>query len=425
MKSQGTNRQGVRSLDRLGISLLALLGAMLLVSATKAQRPQDRANPAVDVAPQFEWDPTWPKPLPDNMVMGAVGGVAVDPQNNVWVVHSPGALGKAGGEATSSETLRNFGKPASPILEFDQSGNLLHSMGRLSTRYDWMKTEHAIHVDANRNIWVGGSGDGDDQILKLGPSGRFMLQIGKPGQGRGSNDLQNLGSPASIEVDSYMDEVYVADGYHNRRVIVFDATTGAYKRHWGAYGSRPDDNYQFAGGYLRKLSGGDLPKQFKPPVHCVKMASDGFIYVCDSANGRIQVFYQDGTFVKEFLIWPRVTADLGFSADTEQRYMYVTDFIHERVWILQREDGKIIGSFGHPGHYGGEFTNAHNLAVDHLGNIYVTEGLEGRRVQRFLYKGLGTIDPSAIDTPAQFDGRFEAIVGPGQRDTPASGAPRQ
>ena len=342
------------------------------------------------------------------MVTGAVGGVAVDSQNRIWIAHRPGTLGKAGGEATAGDTLRNFGKPAPSLLQFAQDGTLLRTMGGPGAGYEWITTEHGVYVDGKGSIWVNGSGARDHHILKFAPDGKFLLQIGRAGQSKGSNDTQNLGAPAGIDVDDAANEVYVADGYRNRRVIVFDATTGAYKRHWGAYGNKPDDTYDFGGRYLRKLTAsGPLPTQFHTPVHCAKVSKDGLVYVCDRTNGRVQVFRKDGTFVKEFLIFPRVTADLGFSADAEQRFMYVTDFIHEKVWILRRADGTILGSFGRPGHYGGAFTIAHSLAVDRNGHIYVTESLEGKRVQRFLFKGLGFADASETVAPAQYEGRFD------------------
>ena len=246
-----------------------------------------------------------------------------------------------------------------------------------------------------------GNGPNDDQLLKFDSSGKFQLQIGHSSKSQGSNDIENLGGPAAFDVDPAANEVWVADGYRNRRVIVFDATTGAYRRHFGAYGNVPDDDYRFPDDiYGRTLTAEDgLPPQFASPVHFVRISREGLVYVCDRTNGRVQIFRKDGTYVREFLYWPRVTSELNFSHDPGQQFAYLADFRFEKVWILERSTMQIVSSFGHPGHFGGGFTVLHSVAVDQKGNIYTTEVLEGKRVQRFLYRGARAAVQSESDLP--------------------------
>ena len=231
----------------------------------------------------------------------------------------------------------------------------------------------------------------DAQILKFSPDGTFLLQIGRSGQTGGNHDTENLGQPADVSVDTEANEVFVADGYRNHRVIVFDSETGAFKRQFGAYGNAPEDSEPVFDAAPPPV-GTPPPSQFGL-VHCVKIANDGLVYVCDRSNDRIQVFHKDGTYITEKIVTPEIIGavanDLAFSHDPEQRFMYVTDHASSKVWILTRSDMEVVGSFGFAGHFGGGFTVTHNIATDSHGNLYVTEGLEGKRVQRFLYKGLG------------------------------------
>jgi DNA-binding beta-propeller fold protein YncE len=332
--------------------------------------------------PQYVVDPTWPKPLPNHWIVGAVVGVAVDSHDHIWVTHRPSTL-------QPNET-RSFWKAAPPVLEFDQEGTLVSSWGGPGAGYEWPQLEHGIHVDDQDNVWLGAGGDKDAHILKFTRQGKFLLQIGRQGKGQGSNDTQNLGAAAHMVVDRPANELYVADGYVNHRVIVFDATTGAYKRHWGAYGRKPDDGIKFAA--RAQLIQGPPPEGFNNPVHGVLVTNDDLVYVADRTNNRLQVFRLDGTFIKEKGI-ERQTLNgtvfgIAFSADPEQRFAYIPDGRNEKVWILERKSLDIIGSFGCPGHFAGCMTTPHSIATDAKGNIYIGETWEGKRVQRFLYKGL-------------------------------------
>src|SRR5215204_313028 len=210
------------------------LGALTVFASGTIPFAQSRAAMLTRV-PTFRVDPFWPKPLPNRWILGAVAGVAVDARDHVWVTHRPSTL-------QPNET-RSIWKAAPPVLEFDADGTLVASWGGPGTGYDWPQLEHGIHIDAQDNVWLGAGGERDAHILKFTRAGKFLMQIGKPGQSKGSNDTANLGAPANIVVDAAANELYVADGYVNHRVIVFDAATGAYKRHWGAYGRMPDDRY--------------------------------------------------------------------------------------------------------------------------------------------------------------------------------------
>jgi hypothetical protein len=272
-------------------------------------------------------------------------------------------------------------------MEFDGEGNLVQAWGGSGEGYDWPQNEHGISIDASGFVWIGGNGDNDGQYLKFTRAGKFVLQIGKSGQQTNSNDLTRLGRPADAEVDPETNEVYIADGYFNHRVIVFDANTGAYKRHWGAYGKKPTDEK------LPPYSPAAAPSpQFGNPVHCVKIAKDGLVYICDRANDRIQVFRKDGTFVKEFIIEKNTLRagsvwDLDFWIDPKQTYLLNADGMNNEVRTLRRETGEIVGAFGRNGRNAGEFHWVHNLAVDSKGNIFTTEVDTGKRAQKFRYVG--------------------------------------
>ena len=298
-------------------------------------------------------------------------------------MHRPGSLNQQESGADADPPLAECCRPAPPVIEFNQAGDVVQAWGGPAHGYEWPQSEHGIFIDHLDNVWLGGSGGNDSQILKFTRHGRFLLQIGAQGEGQGSNDLANFGQPAEIDVDPETNEVYIADGYGNRRVAVFDADTGEYRRHWGAYGNVPtDDAYTYD-------PDAPLSQQFGRPVHCATLSADGLVYVCDRVNDRIQVFQRDGTFLDEVLIAPRTldfgsAFDVDFSPDPEQRYLYNIDGMNQKVWIISREDLSIVDSFGFGGHRAGGFTAAHSLAVDSSGNIYVGETLEGKRVQRFV-----------------------------------------
>ena len=238
--------------------------------------------------------------LPNHWLLGQVSGVDVDSHDHIWVIHRPRTTDEH--DNYLRDKTADCCAPAPPVLEFDQAGNLLQSWGGPGQGYDWPDIEHGIYVDHKDNVWLAGNGDKDTNILKFSNSGKFLLQIGKHGKTGGSNDTENVNKAAGIAVYAPTNEVFVADGYGNRRVIVFDADTGAYKRHWGAYGNKPDDAAPFT-----RVYEGAGPPQFNT-VHGIAISNDGIVYVGDRVNNRIQSFSLDGTFLKEVFIERKTSA---------------------------------------------------------------------------------------------------------------------
>jgi DNA-binding beta-propeller fold protein YncE len=414
-----------------GLSLagiLAALGAAYVVVERKAV-----VQAAGVQAPKFEVDPLWPKPLPNHWLMGNTIGVSVDAQDHIWIIHRQGSLEAMENYAVANPPgpKRQAGVveseccgPAPAVLEFDEAGNLLASWGgKDGENYVWPLSNHGITVDFKGNVWIGGNGAQagvaaeetlapvgtkkaapkaaptpggpplyhDSMVMKFTQDGKFLMQIGKAGQSHGSNDTANLGRPAKMFIDPKTNELYVADGYGNKRVIVYDAETGAYKRHWGAYGHKPDDSPM-----PRYDPNGPPAQQFRNPVHCAELSNDGLLYVCDRVNDRIQVFKPDGTFVKEQILFKNTLGDgavwdIAFSKDPQQKYIYLADGSNEKVHILDRESLQVLTSFGDGGRQPGEFYAVHSIATDSKGNIFTTETYRGQRVQKFVFKGVGPV----------------------------------
>ncbi|MFC2126000.1 hypothetical protein ACFLU5_14450 [Bacteroidota bacterium] len=331
----------------------------------------------------FEVDPFWPEPLPNNWILGEISGVAVDAYDHVWIVQRPNSLSERETGAAQDPRISECCNPAPSVIEFDPDGNVLQAWGNQNTNQPWISTEHGIFVDDEGNVWIAGNSGRDQVVLKLSNKGKLLLQIGEWGVTKGSNDTKHLGGPTDIAVDAGAKEVYIADGYGNRRIIVFDSETGEYKRHWGAYGEVPDDSE------LPAYNPDDEPlKSFRNPVHGVRISSDNLVYIADRSNNRIQVFMKDGTFVREAFI-ARQTLDAGsvwdieFSPDPDQTYMYVADGRNMKVWILNRATLEVVGSFGQGGRMAGQFGWVHNVAMDSKGNLYASEVSPGQRVQKF------------------------------------------
>jgi DNA-binding beta-propeller fold protein YncE len=401
----------------LCVAALLGVGSLLLDHKT--------VQAATTMAPRFEVNPLWPKPLPNHWLMGQTIGVSVDANDHIWIIHRAGSLEPGEQHATTNPPTAQCCAPAPPVLEFDEEGNLLRHWGGPGEGFDWPNSNHGITIDYKGNVWIGGNGRGqapgarggrgagrggnapfelnesqvagvqgyfnDSMILKFTQDGKFLMQIGKPGQSKGSNDTDNLRLPAKTFVDKETNEVYVSDGYGNHRVIVYDADTGKYKRHWGAYGHRPEDTDQG-----RYDPDAPPPQQFRNPVHCAEMSVDRLLYVCDRVNDRIQVFHPDGTFVKEMFIEKRTLGsgsawDVAFSKDPQQKYIYLADGENDRVHILDRQSLEVLTTFGEGGRQPGEFYGVHSIATDSKGNIFTTETYRGQRVQKFTYKGLAPV----------------------------------
>ena len=359
-------------------------------------------------APMFEVDPFWPQPLPNHWVLGSVVGVGVDSRDHVFIIHRQAPLNErteigAAQDPPTGECCI----PAPYVLEFDPDGALVNYWGGPGEGYAWPGSNHGITVDPMDNIWIGGNGP-DSHILKFSRDGGFLASYGTVGaEIPASNSMESFGRVAKIAFDAAAGEAYLADGYGNKRVAVLDMVTGQFKRYWGAYGNVPDDTN--LGPYDPDAP---LAEQFRNPVHCADPSNDGLVYVCDRANDRIQVFTTDGTFVDEVRIAPRTlgdgsTWDVAFSRDPEQKFMYVADGKNMKVYVMDRLSLEILTSFGDGGRQPGLFFAVHSIATDSKGNIYTTETYEGKRVQKFVYKGLGPVTemdqgapwPDRPDTP--------------------------
>ena len=408
-----------------------LLGSTLLLGTALpvlAQREPPKA-------PRFEVDPLWPKPMPSRWILGSTVGVAVDARDNVFVVNLTDSFTPRTeiGLATNPPTGECCA-PAANVLEYDPAGALVGHWGGPGQGYDWPEMNSGLAIDDSGNVWIGGGGGGDSRILKLSHDGKFIAQFGKAGaavaaapSGRGadtayagvspgrggrgaaggrggrggrastpalpanSQSMDSFGGPAGFSFDAKENEAYVADGHRNHRVAVIDMTTGVVKRFWGAYGNKPDDSD------TAKYDPASTPrKQFGAPVRCAQLSKDGLVYVCDTRNDRIQVFKKDGSFVKERAIAPKTLGmgsvwDIAFSRDPLQKYLYVADGMNMRVYIVDRQTLDVLTSFGDGGRQPGQFYAVHSLATDSKGNLYTAETYEGKRVQKFNFKGIGVV----------------------------------
>jgi DNA-binding beta-propeller fold protein YncE len=405
----------------VGATIAAVIAVLGVAQYTLQTVARAQENGSANRAGIYEVDRMWPKPLPNNWVLGSTVGLAVDARDHVFIVHrgqatldpkfasqmvfAPAARGgRAGaapaaparGDAAIGEEVASGAKPISdlcctsapPVLEFDPAGNLVNHWGGPGTGFEWPPSMHGITIDGKDNVWL--AGNGGNTVLKFSKDGKFLLQIGKNGASKGNKDTANLSRPAEVEVDMAANEVYVADGYGNRRVIVYDADKGTFKRMWGAYGKPPTDDPNVTYDPAKPLSTN------WQTVHCASLANDGLVYVCDRVNDRIQVFKKDGTYIKEAQIAKRtlgdgVTFDIAFSKDPQQRLMYVADGANHRVWQLLRDPLQVLNHIGNGGRYPGQFYATHNVSLDSKGNLYTVETYTGARVQKFSYKGLGAV----------------------------------
>ena len=409
-----------------------MCGALGLgIASVSAQRATDQTK-----MPVFEVDATWPR-LPNDWVMGQVPGIAVDRHDHVWILHRP---------RTVADDLK--GRAAPPVIEFDENGKFVAAWGGSGAGFDWPDSEHGIFVDYKDNVWIGGSSPtsqsltrrSDDMLLKFSNSGMFRLQIGGPDKSGGNADTSSVNKPADAFVYPKTNELFVADGYGNRRAIVFDAETGAFKRMWGAFGNEPVDAApaptrgagQAAGGAagapargVAPVAGqaagapargrgpappleteGPGPQQFGGPVHSVKVSNDDLVYVADRPNRRVQVFTLEGKFVTQAFInragpSSSSAAGIAFSPDAEQQFMYVVDYGNSRIVVLDRKSLTVLYQFGSISAEPGDFQGPHHAAVDSKGNIYVVEVVPGNRAQRFAFKGLSATPPANALTPSQ------------------------
>jgi DNA-binding beta-propeller fold protein YncE len=390
--------QTLRMNGRLVLILVVVAAAVAAGLSAIARNPD--AGRTV-MAPYFEVDPFWPKPLPHHWMLGSVVGVSVDERDHVWIVHRPASLADNEKGLDLEPPTGECCSAAPHVLEFDSDGTLAGHWGGPGQGYEWPSSAHGITVDHKGNVWLGGNGDGDAQVLKFTRGGTLLLQLGRadahkrPNDAKGqptyvgnSHDPRNFGRAAKIFVDAGANEAYIADGYLNKRVAVIDADTGALKRYWGAYGNKPDDTN--LGPYKPEAA---AAQQFRNPVHCADLSNDGLLYVCDRVNNRLQVFKPDGTFVKETFIGKNSLSegavwDVAFSKDPQQTHLYVADGRNMKVRVLRRDTLEELTSFGDGGRQPGQFYGVHSIATDSKGNIYTTETYEGKRLQKFIYRGV-------------------------------------
>ena len=344
---------------------------------------------------QFAVDPHWPQPLPNNWIIGQVAGLSVDADNDIWIIHRPWSVQAINAGATPPMDIRGrvWGSEplqaeccvtAPPVIEFDRNGNVKQAWGGPGQGYEWFNSEHGIHVDDEGSVYVAGNGDGDHHMIKFTHEGEFIWQVGGVGVSTGSNDTESVRGVAIMEVDEEANELYVADGYGNRRLIVFDSETGEYKRHWGAYGEVPSDSAPAAYDPAAPPS-----RTWRTPVHGVAISNDGLVYVTDRPSNRIQVFQKDGTYVREAFLAPQTygpgsTWEVVFDPlDEEQEFIYVPDGTNKKVWTLNRETLEPVYSWGRGGRLPGQFDWLHNLEFDSDGNMYTSEVQTGHRIQKF------------------------------------------
>jgi DNA-binding beta-propeller fold protein YncE len=374
----------------IGLGFITTFVVLGVVERGLARRAEEQTAQMVE-APRFEVDPTFPKPLPNGWLIGMTIGIGIDAQDRVWIIHRPDTLSAEETAASQTPPTAACCKAAPPVLAFDQQGNLVASWGGPGEGFEWPESNHGIFIDHKGIVWIGGNGTKDSHILKFTQQGKFIAQYGKMGQNKGSNDTANFGRVAKIIVDPRANEAYLADGYLNKRVAVIDADTGAFKRYWGAYGNKPDDTS------LGTYDPSAPPaQQFRNPVHCSDLSVDDLVYVCDRPNDRIQVFTKEGKFVKEKFIATKTlgdgsTWDVAFSKDPQQKYMYVADGKNERIYVLDRQSLEILTEFGDGGRQPGQFFAVHSIATDSRGNLFTTETYEGRRLQKFTYKGIAKV----------------------------------
>jgi hypothetical protein len=386
---------------------LILAFAVLLSCLFACRAPSAHAQQA----PVYRVDPYWPKPLPNRWSMQQIVDIYVDKDDHIWVLNRPD---DARPDELSAMTTPPRGECCvlgPEVIEFDQEGNVLRSWGSQNYAPGWPVRLQTLAVDRDLNVYLSGTTPGDS-IIKFTQDGKFLWDFGHRGpkvpasQVKQDNQQTAIFPPGigAFDFDENAREIYIADGFLNKRVLVYDMDSGAFKRGWGGHGiplseidNDPTPPYDITG----------LPpdqKQFAPIVHCVHPSRDGLVYACERGSDRIQVFNKEGAFVKQFWVHPSTQArgphcggpwsmtdppcgtvtNLTLSTDPQQKYILVADPVNNMVWILNRDDGKQVGSFGGNGRYAGQLHFIDSVAMDSKGNVYTGEVEDGKRIQKFV-----------------------------------------
>jgi hypothetical protein len=364
----------------------AFLAAVILIAGVEVKwisratlDAQAPAQAGTRSLPTFEVDRAWPK-VPAKWKLGDASSVAVDAQDSIWVLHRPRTL-----------KPEQAAMAAPPVIVFDTAGNFIKAWGGAGTGYEWPEREHVIHLDYKGFVWLGGNNCptnglpglkpvADDQLLKFRQDGTFVMQIGHSNQSKGNADTQNLHRAADVWVHPQTNELFVADGYGNHRVAVFDADTGAFKRMWGAFANKPVDDDHCELVAPKSFPDGPGPQNFST-VHAIRVARDGMVYVADRENRRVQMFTTGGKFVKQLVRTSTLFArDLALSPDPEQQFLYVGD--GDDIVIVDRKTLETVGAIKVAGMIGG----GHQIATDSKGNIYIAQTTAG--LQKLAFKGV-------------------------------------
>jgi hypothetical protein len=362
-----------RMLIIAGVSAAALCG-LAPVKAAEPARP----------VPVFELDPEWPQ-IPENFRAPFVSGVVIDEEDNAWLITRMHRSEPDGDKIDG---------PA--VMIFDPEGNYLRGFGGPGEGYEWPHSEHNAHLDHNGFFWISGDAcsgregePDDDQVLKFTREGEFVLQIGRSNAGTGDADLENFKRPSNVQVNPLTNELFVADGYGNHRIVVRDAESGAFRRMWGAFGNPPG----FTGteecfpGEAESFAGvGSM--HFSIP-HVLLLSRDGLLYVADRNNRRIQIFTPEGQFVRQLVRYDAPFArNLAFSPDPEQTYLYTG--YGDGIAMFERRTLEFIGMIEV---HGVETGPGHQISMDSKGNLYVTGGVMGTLPERptagrLLFQGM-------------------------------------
>ncbi len=407
----------------LSRSFAALAGGLVLYISLSAQQP---------AAPKFRFDPDWPKPLPNKWKLGGVTGLAVDKDDNVWVLNRPNDLTDIELEAELTPPLADCCVRPPAMIHIDKNGNVIGSfdapqghgmavdskgfvyIGQNTVRKYDPKTGKVVgevpRAPETENRWTAGAAE--PTLPKhtpgrgsAGPVAGFITPPGGRAQPNPAAQAARraaiaafrakyppttpmiVGGIEEIRLDEPAHELYAADNYLGGRVMVFDLDTFQFKRGWGAYGhalseiSTNDADRAYT-------PGGPMPKEFRGHL-TLNISNDGLVYAADRNANRIQVTTKQGKFLKEFILAPMTgvggsTGGVMFSPDKRQRLVYISDLTNNHLWFLNREDGKIVGRMGSMGENGGQFYGLHMIAVDSKGTIYTGEVFGGERVQRFV-----------------------------------------